>query len=87
MNENSFIPFSELREFPNGNKKKPALTKKVLKNKQVQNSGRRAISNQTNGHKSHDIQCSPVEKNGTVVAIDIKCGCGGETRIYLEYGD
>lgn len=88
MSDNSFIPFCELREFPNGHKKKSVPTKKVLKHKQVQSAGKRAITSQSNGHKSHhSIECTPIMEDGVVIAIDVKCGCGGNTRIHLEYGD
>jgi len=88
MSDNSFIPFCELREFPNGHKKKSVPSKKVLKNKKVQRTGNREISGNNNSHDTdHQIECTPIMQNGVVIAIDVTCGCGSNTRVHLEYGD
>lgn len=88
MSDNSFIPFCELREFPNGHKKKSGPSKKVLKNKKVQHAGNRKISSNSNGHSTHhEIECTPIMQDGIVIAIDVQCGCGSNSRIHLEYGD
>jgi hypothetical protein len=88
MSDNSFIPFCELREFPNGHKKKSAPSKKVLKNNKVQPAGNRKITSNGNGQTAHhEIECTSIMQDGVVVAIDVQCGCGSKKRIHLEYGD
>jgi len=84
MEDNSFIPFdvdaSTVR--PNrANKTK----KQVIKNGNARSNGRYVVQNEH--ESSGNIRCTPVYTNGRVSAIQVKCACGCDTTIQLEYGD
>lgn len=86
MGDKIFIPLTELKKKPNGEKSNPNSVRRVVKSNKVQSAGEHLIQHTKSDHH-HGITCVPNVVDGQVVSIDVKCACGEMTRIVLKYDD
>lgn len=84
MEDNSFVPFELSRgSFPNNNH--TASSRRIVKKSNVRQNGRYRIFNES--PPAGQIECTPITDGGQVASIEVRCSCGCQTTIQLEYGE